>query len=169
MIFQYVPKADIISKKYGLNLKGENICYEIEFLIYEKNTVLGVKFSAFDRKIISINKCIFESDVLIKYEYAFGGSHLNEVPGISIEIPCYENGCLSSFEWHQFNPPLGLEIRKYELIKDSSGLFSTYKSKQLYGFKPPFDYGDNPPENWTFTVFKSCQGRTHYDISKGWI
>lgn len=161
----------ICSKNYDLNSKDELVCYEIEFLLYVDNTVLGLCFGASDHSIRSISKCLFEKDVMIKYERAmFPGIYIREnAPELSIEIPRYENRRIVSLEWQHFSPPLGLTIKEYNFSIDSDGLLSTYKVKQLYGYKPDFDYGDNPPENWVYHVFKSCKTRTHFDLSQGWI
>lgn len=172
----------ICSKKYGNPRFEKAICYETEFLIYEGDTVLGIKFDSNDKIIKNISKCFFENGILVKYENAFIStverygrseipmfSKLSELPEISIEIPRYENGRILSLEWQRFNPPLGLNVKEYNFSIDSAGELSTYKVKQLYGYKPDFDYGDNPPEKWIYQVFKPCVGRTHFDISQGWV
>ena len=161
----------ICSKKYDLDSQEKLICYETAFLIYDDNTVLEISFYTHDKRIGSISECLFEKEVLIKYEWAlFSRIRISRtLPEISIEIPRYENGRIISLEWQRFYPPLSLGIDEYNFSIDSEGLLSTYKVNQLYGYKPDFDYGDNPPENWVYHVFKSCKGRTHFDISQGWV
>jgi hypothetical protein len=172
----------ICSKKYGNPRIEKAICYETEFLIYEGDTVLGIKFDSNDKRINSISKCLFENGILVKYENAFISaverygrsgitmfSRLSQLPELSIEIPRYENGRIISLEWQRFIPPLGLCMNEYNFTINTQGELSTYNVKKLYGYKPDFDYGDNPPEKWVYQVFKPCARRTRFDISQGWV
>ena len=120
---------------------------KIELFIYENDKTLSLIYDS-DHSLNFISECHYDDNNLTKYESAlcdlcYGGNGCTE---ISVEINTFENNMLKQTNWYRYNPSNKLLSQfEYLFSRDSAGLLSTYRVKQIGGYSSPISNKYNNP------------------------
>ncbi len=128
----------ICAKTYGRTKNSDFGVIAVEFLIYDSEKVLSIKYEYFsDFKLSFISECRYENKRLVRYANAlcnmfYDGDGCVE---INVETSDYDDGMLKSVCWYCYMPATHiLQQKKYTFFRDQDGFLSTYTAEQLGGF-----------------------------------